>query len=205
MILARKPKDTMRIATTTTTTEMPTHAVSLSILMASRGGLSIASNHLLYHGSLRLFEGLLVPHPYPHISYMLCRLGHTSLDGRWNTPPQPTLSRPRAARGGAWPFHNPRISESPFATLLGVRMDMVYPVHLLRRLGSRNIEINNYRLLVIAHDDTGKWFVLARINLLMGNERWHVDEVARPSFGNEFKALSPPHPRPATYHVDHAL
>jgi len=73
-------------------------------------------------------------------------------------------------------------------------MDMVYPVHLLRRLGRRNIEINNDRLLVIAHDDTGKWFVLARINLLMGNEQWHVDEVARPSFGNEFKALSPPHP-----------
>ena len=72
---------------------------------------------------------------------------------------------------------------------------MVYPVHLLRRLGRRNIEINNDRLLVIAHDDTGKWFVLARINLLMGNERWHVDEVARPSFGNEFKVLSPPHPR----------
>src|SRR5215212_10648777 len=84
-------------------------------------------------------------------------------------------------------------------------MDMVYPMHLLRRLGRRNIEINNDRLLVIAHDDTGKWFALVRINLLMGNERWHVDEVARPSFGNEFEVLSPPHPRPATYHVDHAL
>jgi hypothetical protein len=82
---------------------------------------------------------------------------------------------------------------------------MVYPVHLLRRLGRRNIEINNDRLLVIAHGDTGKWFVVARINLLMGNERWHVDEVARPSFGNEFETLSPPHPRAATDHVDHAL
>jgi hypothetical protein len=39
----------------------------------------------------------------------------------------------------------------------------------------------------------------------MGNERWHVDKVARPSFGNEIKALSPPHPSPATYHEDHAL
>ena len=74
-------------------------------------------------------------------------------------------------------------------------MDMVYPVHLLRRLGWRDIEINYYRLLVIAHDDTGKWFILARINLLMGSERWHVDEVARPRFGNELEALPPPHPR----------
>jgi hypothetical protein len=74
-------------------------------------------------------------------------------------------------------------------------MDVVYPVHLLRRLGRRNIEINNDRLLLIAHDDTAEWFVVARINLLMENERWHVDEVARPSFGNEFKVLSPPHPR----------
>jgi hypothetical protein len=84
-------------------------------------------------------------------------------------------------------------------------MDVVYPVHLLRRLGRRDVEIDNDRLLIIAHDDTAKGFVLARINLLMGNERWHVDEVARPSFGNEFKTLSPPHPRSATDHVDHAL
>ena len=62
-----------------------------------------------------------------------------------------------------------RISESPLVTLLGVRMDVVYPVHLLRRLGRRDIEIDNDRLLVIAHDDTAEGFVLARINLLMGN------------------------------------
>ena len=64
-------------------------------------------------------------------------------------------------------------------------MDMVYPVNFLRRLGRWDIEINHDRLLVIAHDDTGKRFVLARIDLLMGNERRHVDEVARPSFGDE--------------------
>jgi hypothetical protein len=97
------------------------------------------------------------------------------------------------------------IREPVLHALLRVRMDMVYPVDLLRRLGRRNIQIYNDRLLVIAHDDTGKWFVVARIDLLVGNERWHVDEVARPSFGNEFEALSPPHPRPAIYHVDHAL
>jgi hypothetical protein len=68
-------------------------------------------------------------------------------------------------------------------------MDVVYPVHLLRRLGRRDIEIDNDRLLVIAYDDTAEGFILASINLLMGNERWHVDEVSRPSFGNEFKTL----------------
>ena len=95
--------------------------------------------------------------------------------------------------------------ESPLTRILGVRMDMVYPVNFLRRLGRRDIEINHDRLLVITHDDTGKWFVLARIDLLMGSERWHVDEVARPRFGNELEALPPPHPRPTVYHVDHAL
>ena len=83
-------------------------------------------------------------------------------------------------------------------------MDMVHPVYLLRRLRRWNVEFNNDGLLVIAYD-AAKRFVPARINLLMGNQRWHVDEVARPSFGNEFEALSPPHPRPATDHVDHAL
>lgn len=48
-------------------------------------------------------------------------------------------------------------------------MDMVYPLDLLRQLGSRNIEIDDDRLLVIAHDDTGERFVLARINLLGGS------------------------------------
>ncbi len=115
------------------------------------------------------------------------------------------LSRPWAAGRGYITFRNPSTSESPLARILGVRMDLVYPVNLLQRLGRRDIEINHDRLLVIAHDDTAKWFVLARIDLLMGNERWHVDEVARPSFGNELEALPPPHPRPTTYHVDHAL
>jgi hypothetical protein len=86
---------------------------------------------------------------------------------------------------------NPSTCESLLARILGLRMDVVHPVNLLRRLGRRNLEINYDRLLVTAHDDTGKRFVLARIDLLMGNERRHVDEVARPSFGNELEALPP--------------
>src|SRR5215210_5655264 len=84
-------------------------------------------------------------------------------------------------------------------------MDVVYPMHLFRRLSRRNIQVNDYRFLVIANHYTGEWFVLARIDLLMGNERWHVDKVAGSSFSNEIKALSPPHPSPTTYHEDHAL
>src|SRR5215212_8474940 len=86
-----------------------------------------------------------------------------------------------------------------------MRMDMVYPVDLLWRLSGWNVEINNDRLLIITHHDAGQRFVPARINLLMGNERRHIDEVARPGFGYELEALSPPHPRPTVYHVDHAL
>src|SRR5215213_3897689 len=85
--------------------------------------------------------------------------------------------------------HNPSTSESPLTRILGVRMDMVYPVNLLRQLGRRDIEIDNDWLLVIAHHDTGERFVLARINLLMGNERWDVDEIPGPSFRDELKAL----------------
>src|SRR5215207_2697514 len=42
-----------------------------------------------------------------------------------------------------------------------VRMNVVYPMHLLRRLGRRNIEVHDDWLLVIAHDDAGKRFDLA--------------------------------------------
>ncbi len=84
-------------------------------------------------------------------------------------------------------------------------MGRVDPAYLFRRLHRLNIEVNNDGLLVIAHDDAGERFVLAGINFLMGNERWHIDEVARSSLGNEFETLSPPHPRPATDYVNYAL
>src|SRR5215207_9324693 len=114
----------------------------------------------------------------------------------------------------------PRSSRSPHSTARGcigsssgreiltplrMRMDSVDPGCLLRRLHRLYIEVNNDGLLIITHDDAGQRFVPARINLLMGNERRHIDEVARPTFGDEFEALSPPHPRAATDYVDHAL
>src|SRR5215212_3282517 len=86
-----------------------------------------------------------------------------------------------------------------------MRMDRVNPADLLWRLDGRNVEVDDNRLLIITHDDAGQRFVPAGINLLMGNERRHIDEVARPSFSNEFQAFSPSHPRTATYHINHAL
>src|SRR5215216_4566686 len=87
----------------------------------------------------------------------------------------------------------------------GMLMDMVHPGDLLRRLGRWDVEVYDDRLLVVTYHDAGKRFVPARVDLLMGNERWHVDEVPRSSFGYEFQALSPPHPRSAADHVDDAL
>lgn len=84
-------------------------------------------------------------------------------------------------------------------------MGRVDPMYLFWRLYRSNIEINYDGLLVIAHDNAGERFILACIDFLMGNKWWHIDEVARPSFSNEVEALSPPHPRAATYYVDHAL
>ena len=52
-----------------------------------------------------------------------------------------------------------------------MRMDMVYPVDLLRRLGRWDVEVDNNSLLVAPYHHAGKRFVLAGINLLMGNKR----------------------------------
>jgi len=84
-------------------------------------------------------------------------------------------------------------------------MDRVNPGCLLRRLHRLYIEVNNDGLLTITHDNAGQRFVPARINLLMGNERRHIDKVARSSFGNELEAFSPPHPGAAADYIDHAL
>ncbi len=84
-------------------------------------------------------------------------------------------------------------------------MGRVDPVYFFRPLHRLNIKVNNDGLLVIAHDNAGERFALACINLLMGDKRWYIDEVARLSFGNEFEALSPPHPRAAINYVDYAF
>ena len=103
------------------------------------------------------------------------------------------------------PFTFPLRTVPCSRTPSGMLMDVIHPVDLLRRLGRWNVEVDDDRLLVVAHDDAGKGVVLTSIDLLMGDERRHVDEVPRPSFGNEFEALSPSHPRPATDYVDNAL
>jgi hypothetical protein len=48
-------------------------------------------------------------------------------------------------------------------------MDIVYPMDLFRRLGGWNLEVDDDRFLVVTHHDAGNRFVLARIDLLMGN------------------------------------
>src|SRR5919199_6908757 len=114
--------------------------------------------------------------------------------GPWHElPASNVLGNPLAAKGVI------------VTTSSGRRMDGVDPGCLLRRLRRLYIEVDDDRLLIITHDDAGERFVTAGINLLVGNERWYVDEVARPGLGNEFQAFSPPHPRTATYHIDHTL
>jgi hypothetical protein len=94
---------------------------------------------------------------------------------------------------------------SPYAVALVAERDGTPFGFLVGTVDNEQLRVTYDRFLVASDHDASQRGSGFGINLLMGNERWHVDEVARPSFGNEFEALSPSHPRAATGYVDYAL
>src|SRR5579863_7867994 len=65
---------------------------------------------------------------------------------------------------------------------------------------ARQIEIDHHRLLPATHEHAGQRRLVARVDLLMGDEGRHVDEIARASLGDEFKPVAPAHAGAAAHH-----
>ena len=84
-------------------------------------------------------------------------------------------------------------------------MDRIDPGNLLRRLGRSNVEVDDDRLLAAANEDAAESLVSAGVNLLVGHERRHVDEISGPGLSHELQAITPAHPGPATDDINHAL
>jgi hypothetical protein len=84
-------------------------------------------------------------------------------------------------------------------------VDVVDPADGLWLLDDRDVQVDHDRLLVAADQDALELLVGRGVDLLMGDERGHEDEVARPGLGGELQPLAPAHPSPALHHVDDAL
>src|SRR5712671_3859160 len=85
------------------------------------------------------------------------------------------------------------------------RMNVVHPRDLFGRLGRRDVEVYDNRILSAAYEYAAQRLVAARVDLLMRDKWRDIDEVARPRFGDVLEALTPPHPRASGDNVDDAL
>src|SRR5262245_1927025 len=84
-------------------------------------------------------------------------------------------------------------------------MDRIHPRHFFRRLGWRDIEVDDHGILPAANEHTTERLVSARIDLLMRYERRNVDEIAGSRFRHILEMFAPSHPGATTHDVDDAL
>src|SRR5208283_160720 len=72
-------------------------------------------------------------------------------------------------------------------------------------LWTRNVQVDDDRLLATAHDHRLHWLVFARVQLLMRDVGRNVDEISRTRFIDELQMISPAKARAAPHHVDHSF
>lgn len=88
---------------------------------------------------------------------------------------------------------------------LGVRVNRVDPVHTPRVFGDRDVEVDDYGLLVAANQDALKRLILAGVDLLVWHIGRHIDEIPGARFTDELELLAPAHSRFAGKDVDDAF
>src|SRR5258708_3102122 len=87
-----------------------------------------------------------------------------------------------------------RVSPSPWfglAVLVRMSVDRIDPVDGLRLLDRGDVEIDDDRFLVAAHEDAFERLRGAGVDLLRRHVRRHVDEIARPRLGDEVEPIAP--------------
>src|SRR5437867_5309852 len=85
------------------------------------------------------------------------------------------------------------------------RVSGVNPIDLFRRLSGFEIQIDDDRLLTAPDHHAAENLSRARIDLLMGNERGNVNEIARASLGDKLQVLTPSNAPPAANHIENAF
>src|SRR5579859_3708002 len=92
-----------------------------------------------------------------------------------------TTTFPHCLTGGFW---------------LGVLVDRVDPAHFLRPFDGLDVEIDDDRIVVAAHQHAFERLVGRGVDLLVRHIGRDIDEVARARLGDKFEMLAPTHPRP---------
>src|SRR5215469_3601868 len=107
----------------------------------------------------------------------------------------------------AAPDARPReLLHHPYSSLWSaVFVDRVDPAHLLRPLDRLDVEIDNDRLIVAAHQYAFECLVGRRVDLLVWHIGRHKDEITGSGFGDEFQSLAPAHSGAALQYINDAL
>src|SRR5215472_12388058 len=87
----------------------------------------------------------------------------------------------------------------------GSAVDWIDPANLFRPLDRLDVEIDDDRLVVAAHQYAFERLVGRGIDLLVRHIRRHEDEIAGAGFGDVFEPLAPAHPRPPLEDINDAL
>jgi hypothetical protein len=85
------------------------------------------------------------------------------------------------------------------------RVDGIDPGHLLRRLCGSDVQVHDDGVLPAPNQNAAEGLVSAGIDLLMGDERRHVDEISRSRLRQKLQAITPAHPGAAADDVDDAF
>src|SRR5262245_12929208 len=99
----------------------------------------------------------------------------------------------------------PRGVVMPIGRAASRLVDRVAPRHLLGLFHRLDIEIDDDGLVVASYQHTFERFARTGVDLLVGNERRHIDEIARSGLGSEFQPFAPAHACFAPHNVDDAL
>src|SRR5215472_1727756 len=86
-----------------------------------------------------------------------------------------------------------------------MRVSGVHPIDRFWRLGRLEVQIHDDRLLPAADHHHTEGVGLARIDLLVGNERGNVNEIARPCLGDKLEAFTPSDAPSAANHIEDVL
>src|ERR1041385_177515 len=98
-----------------------------------------------------------------------------------------------------------RRPENRLGPVLAVAMDGVDPPHLFRLFDRLDIEIDDNRLVVAAHQHAFQGLLAGSVDLLMRHIGRYKDEIARSGLRDIFEMLAPTHARPPFQDINDAF
>src|SRR3989442_248083 len=84
-------------------------------------------------------------------------------------------------------------------------VDGIDPINRFWWFNGGNVQIHHDRLLTAADQHADKLIILAGVDFLMRDKRWHIDKISWSGLGNVLQMIAPTHTGASMYHINHTL